>query len=208
MDRPPHAPDRTDARRPPTRREDEVWDHSELPWNVHVGKGCVLERTRNTFARFRSTRDPGVRLGDDVRVFHGTTFSVEPGGVVEVGDRSVLAGAALMCIERISLGHAVVCSYNVTIADCDFHPLDPELRRLDAIANAPDGDPSQRPPLVSAPVVVEDGAWIGIGAIILKGVRIGRAARVCAGAVVTRDVSPGDVVAGNPASSAPPDETG
>jgi acetyltransferase-like isoleucine patch superfamily enzyme len=208
MGRTPPASDRTGDRESATRGQDEVWDHSELPWNVRVGHGCVLERTRDTFARFRSTRDPGVRLGDDVRVFHGTTFSVEPRGAVEVGDRSVLAGAAFMCVERISLGRGVVCSYQVTIADCDFHPLDPDVRRLDAIANAPQGDRSQRPPLVSAPVVVEDEAWIGIGAIILKGVRIGRGARVCAGGVVTRDVAPGTVVAGNPASSAPADRVG
>jgi acetyltransferase-like isoleucine patch superfamily enzyme len=208
MDRPLQDPDPTDARESPTRREDEIWDRSELPWNVRVGEGCMLERTRETFARFRSQRDPGLRLGDHVRVYHGTTFNVESGGQVEVGDRSVLAGAAFMCIESIALGRGVVCSYHITIADCDFHPLDPDLRRRDAIANAPEGDRSQRPPLTSAPVVVEDGAWIGIGAIVLKGIRIGRRARVCAGAVVTRDVGAGVVAAGNPASPVQPSQSG
>ena len=46
---------------------------------------------------------------------------------------------------------------------------------------------------------VEDDAWIGIGTIILKGVRIGRGARICAGAVVTSDVPAGASVTGNPA---------
>jgi len=49
------------------------------------------------------------------------------------------------------------------------------------------------------PVVVEDDAWIGIGAIILKGVRIGAGARIGAGSVVTSDVPAGGVVQGNPA---------
>jgi acetyltransferase-like isoleucine patch superfamily enzyme len=49
------------------------------------------------------------------------------------------------------------------------------------------------------PTTVEQGASIGSGAIVLGGVRIGRAATVGAGAVVTRDVEPGQVVAGNPA---------
>jgi acetyltransferase-like isoleucine patch superfamily enzyme len=48
-------------------------------------------------------------------------------------------------------------------------------------------------------VIIEDDVWIGIGAIILKGTRIGRGARVGAGAVVTRDVPAGATVAGNPA---------
>ena len=41
--------------------------------------------------------------------------------------------------------------------------------------------------------------WIGIGAIVLKGVRVGRGARIAAGSVVTRDVPEGGTVAGNPA---------
>lgn len=49
------------------------------------------------------------------------------------------------------------------------------------------------------PIVVEDEVWIGAGAIITQGVRIGRGAVVAAGAVVTRDVAPGTVVGGVPA---------
>lgn len=48
-------------------------------------------------------------------------------------------------------------------------------------------------------IVIEDDAWIGAGAIILDGVRVGKGAVVGAGAVVTRDVPPHTVVAGNPA---------
>jgi len=48
-------------------------------------------------------------------------------------------------------------------------------------------------------ITIEDDAWIGAGAIILDGVRIGRGAVVGAGAVVTRDVAPHTVVAGVPA---------
>jgi hypothetical protein len=177
-----------------------LWDDSPLPSNVSVGERCHLERTRETFAPFRSTRRPGLRLGNDVRVELGTTFSVEADGVVEVGDESILAGVVFMCADRIALGSSVVVSYNVVIADCDFHPLDPDLRRRDAVANAPDGDRGERPALEAAPVVVEHGALIGIGAIVLKGVRIGSGARIGAGAVVTRDVPPGAEVAGNPAN--------
>ena len=184
---------------PPAAPRTDVWDDSPLPPNVHVGRDCRLERTKDTFARFRSTRDTGLRLGNDVRVHHGTRFSVEPEGVVEVGDNSILAGVVFMCADRITLGRSVVASYNVVITDCDFHPLDPDLRREDAVANAPGGDRGRRPPLATAPVVVEDGVWIGIAAIVLKGVRIGIGARIRAGAVVTQDVSPGAVVAGNPA---------
>ncbi len=50
-----------------------------------------------------------------------------------------------------------------------------------------------------SPIIVEEGSWIGAGAIILQGVTVGRHAVVGAGSVVTRDVAPNTVVAGNPA---------
>lgn len=48
-------------------------------------------------------------------------------------------------------------------------------------------------------IIVEDDVWIGYGAIVLSGVTIGRGAIVAAGSVVTRDVPPYAIVAGNPA---------
>jgi maltose O-acetyltransferase len=52
---------------------------------------------------------------------------------------------------------------------------------------------------VAKPIVIEDNVWLGGGAILLPGVRIGRNAVVGAGAVVTRSVSANTIVAGNPA---------
>jgi maltose O-acetyltransferase len=54
-------------------------------------------------------------------------------------------------------------------------------------------------PLQHRPVVIEDYVWIGMRAMILPGVRVGRGAVVAAGAIVTRDVEPMSVVAGVPA---------
>ncbi len=54
-------------------------------------------------------------------------------------------------------------------------------------------------PLEFAPIMVEDDSDLGVGAILLPGVTVGRGAQVGAGAVVTRDVPAYAVVAGNPA---------
>jgi acetyltransferase-like isoleucine patch superfamily enzyme len=174
------------------------WDHSSLPQNIRVGRDCYLER-RESFKRFRSTRDPGVKLGDRVKVYTWTEFNVEPGGVVQVGDDSTLVGVVFMCAKSIWIGQRVILSYNVTIADSDFHPLDPDERKLDAIHSAPMGDRSRRPAVIARPVVIDDDVWVGIGMIILKGVRIGRGARIGAGSVVTKDVPADATVSGNPA---------
>lgn len=65
-------------------------------------------------------------------------------------------------------------------------------------------DPGRDLPIMAgaietAPVVLEDGCDLGVGAIVLPGVTVGRGAQVGAGAVVTRDVPDYAVVAGNPA---------
>jgi acetyltransferase-like isoleucine patch superfamily enzyme len=174
-----------------------AWDYSTLPSNVRIGKDCWIER-RDSFSRFRSVQQPGLVLGDRVRVYTWSTFNAESTAYIEVGSDSTLVGAIFMCAERITIGRNVVISYHVTIADSDFHPLDPSLRIQDAIANSPQGDRNLRPPIESRPITIEDDAWVGIGAIILKGVHIGRGARIGAGAVITRNVPAGLTVEGNP----------
>jgi acetyltransferase-like isoleucine patch superfamily enzyme len=52
---------------------------------------------------------------------------------------------------------------------------------------------------ISKSITLDDGVWIGANAIVLAGVTIGRGAVVGAGAVVTKDVPPNTIVAGNPA---------
>jgi acetyltransferase-like isoleucine patch superfamily enzyme len=178
------------------------WDYAALPKNIVVGADCYLER-KESFKRFRSSRQPGLVLGDRVKVYTWTEFNLEPTGLLEVGDDCTLVGAVFMCAQSIRIGQRVIVSYNVTIADSDFHPRDPEQRKQDALANAPEGDRTRRPAVLGHPVMIEDDVWIGIGAIVLKGVHIGSAARIGAGAVVTRDVPAGATVVGNPARLSP-----
>jgi acetyltransferase-like isoleucine patch superfamily enzyme len=173
------------------------WDYSTLAANIRIGRDCWLER-RDSFARFRSEQAVGLSIGDRVHVYTWTTFNVEPTGAVTIGDDSILVGAVIMCADRIEVGQRVILSYHVTIADSDFQPRDPVERRLDAIANAPGGDRHRRPRYQSSPVVIEDDVHIGIGAMILKGVRIHSGARIGAGAVVTADVPAGTLIRGNP----------
>ena len=195
MSTPPDLPDF------PLSEVSGTWDRSGLAANIRLGDDVWIERPQ-TLQRFRSTRQPGLTVGDGCRIYGWSAFSIEATGEVRIGPGCVLVGAIFMCRELIELGRDVVVSYQVTIADSDFHPRDPQARRRDAEANAPYGDPATRPEVVNAPVHIGDGAWIGIGAIILKGVRIGAGARVQAGAVVSRDVPPGATAAGNPAAIA------
>jgi len=102
-----------------------------------------------------------------------------------------------MAEERIEIGSHCLVSWNVGIADSDFHPLEPAQRLIDAQALAPYfNDRPARPKLKTAPVKIADNVWIGMNAVILKGVTIGENSVVAAGSVVTKIVEPNTVVAG------------
>jgi len=108
----------------------------------------------------------------------------------------------LLCEMEVRIGNYVVIGWNATIADTDFHPIEPAERIADAIACSPLGKGRARPTVERRPVVIEDDVWIGPNATILKGVRVGAGAFVEAGALVTRDVPAGMRVIGNPAQIA------
>ena len=107
--------------------------------------------------------------------------------VIRIGDDCGLTGATLVAAERIEIGDRVLVGANATIVDTDFHPLDPQRRRASINAGA------------TAPVVIEDDVFIGMNAVVLKGVRLGAGCVVGASSVVSEDVAPGATVAGNPA---------
>jgi maltose O-acetyltransferase len=105
---------------------------------------------------------------------------------IKIGHTVTLNYGILLAIrEGLTIGNNVVISAGVIISDAGLD-LDLLINETKAIH-------------VSKPIVIEDGAWIGAGAIILRGVTIGTKSVVAAGAVVTKDVPPYVVVGGNPA---------
>ncbi len=111
--------------------------------------------------------------------------------VLQIGDYAHVGPQNIFCIVRgLTIGTHVRTGPGVCIYDNDMHPMDPVRRR----------EQTETMPLTkSAPIVIEDDVWIGLHALVLKGVHIGRGAVVAAGAVVTESVPSGSVVAGNPA---------
>lgn len=86
----------------------------------------------------------------------------------------------------VSIGSRTLVAPNVSFYS-GSHPLDPQLRN------------GTRGPEDGKEIHVGEDCWIGGGAIILPGVNVGRGSTVGAGSVVTKDVPPFHVVAGNPA---------
>jgi acetyltransferase-like isoleucine patch superfamily enzyme len=181
------------------RRVDGDWWQHPIPESVAWGEGFYTE-TAQIFRFIRSRHRPALRLGNHVSCYAGCSFSIGENGRCTVGDFTLLNGALIMAEEQVEIGSHVLVSWNVGIADSDFHPIAPAQRMQDTFALAPFyRDRPPRPPIRTAPVVIKDNVWIGMGAVILKGVTIGENSVVAAGAIVTRDVPPNVVVAGNPA---------
>ncbi|MDD2706499.1 MAG: DapH/DapD/GlmU-related protein [Verrucomicrobiae bacterium] len=180
------------------RRVEYDWYNGEVPPNVEFEDGFYLE-TAAVFRFCKSTRNPAVKFGKYCSVYSGCSFAVKGQGRCVVGDHTLCNGAVIMCEEEVVIGNYCLISWNVGIADSDFHPLDPEQRKRDCLVLNPYLATEPRPPIPTKPVRIADNVWIGMGAIILKGVTIGENSVVGAGAVVAQDVPANVVVAGNPA---------
>ncbi len=180
------------------RRVENDWWKEPIPPNVFWGEGVYLE-TAQIFRFMRSKRERAVEIGDHVSCYAGVSFALGENGSCKIGDFSLLNGAMIMCNARIEIGKHCLISWNVGIADSDFHPLDAAQRRLDTMALAPFyKDRPPRPDITAKPVFIKDNVWIGFNAVILKGVTIGENSVIAAGAIVTKDVPANVVVAGNP----------
>lgn len=127
-------------------------------------------------------------------------------GRVDIGDRVYIGSDChLISRERISIGSDVTMAWGITLYDHNSHSLD--WRQRQRVVGHFHRNYGSRDcfnevdwtGVKSAPIVIADRAWIGFDAVILKGVTIGEGAIVGARSVVTRDVEPWTVVAGNPA---------
>ena len=180
------------------RRVENDWWKEPIPPNVFWGEGVYLE-TAQIFRFMRSKRERAVEIGEHVSCYAGVSFALGENGSCKIGDFSLINGAMIMANDRIEIGKHCLISWNVGIADSDFHPLDAAQRRIDTMALAPFyKDRPPRPEITAKPVFIKDNVWIGFNAVILKGVTIGENSVIAAGAVVTKDVPANVVFAGNP----------
>jgi acetyltransferase-like isoleucine patch superfamily enzyme len=108
---------------------------------------------------------------------------------LEIGADCGLSGATICCAKNIWIGERCLIGSDVLITDTDFHPVEVVNRRFLSIPLPTPGDD----------VVIGNDVFIGARAIILKGVRIGDGSVIGAGSVVTGDLPPNSISAGNPA---------
>jgi acetyltransferase-like isoleucine patch superfamily enzyme len=177
-----------------------------VPDNVVIDETAYVETTFS-FYLYRSRQPVGVKIGKCASTYLGTMFDVGPRGRIALGNYALVHGARIICDAEVEIGDYALISWNVVLMDSYRLPFDRMERRRALEQLGPtwprhlDADlwhnlktlPNPRP------VHIGRNVWIGFDACVLPGVTIGEAAVVGARSVVTADVPPYAVVAGNPA---------
>jgi acetyltransferase-like isoleucine patch superfamily enzyme len=138
-------------------------------------------------------------IGNNTHI-RGELLNFKYGGKIRIGNNCYVGdGSRIWSGDSITIGDNVLISHNVNIVDTNAHEIDyieRSERYKDLLINGPW---ETKGIIKTSPILIKDYAWISFGAIILKGVTIGRGAIIAAGAVVTKDVPDYTLVAGNPA---------
>jgi acetyltransferase-like isoleucine patch superfamily enzyme len=150
--------------------------------HVFIGDGATIFQSEHA--------GPGgpVVIGDDVNVWGHCLIETGASGSITIGAGTrVHRGCQLVSyLAPIRIGRDVGLAQNCALYSYN-HGFEP-------------GAPvSEQPLQTRGPIVIEDHAWLGIGVIVLDGLRIGRGAVIGAGAVVTHDIPDGAIAFGVPA---------
>jgi acetyltransferase-like isoleucine patch superfamily enzyme len=157
------------------------------PECASLGRHCTFMKPR-----FTIISGPNIHIGDCFTAVAEPMHRVEIGvwgreagaGTIRIGNCVLMSpGSRISASDEIVIGDGVMMANGTYITDSDWHTVYDRTKRDDAVT----------------PVHIGDNVWLGDHATVLKGVTIGENSVVAARSVVTRDVPPNAIVAGNPA---------
>jgi len=99
---------------------------------------------------------------------------------IEIGNNCGFSGTVIGAFKSIYIGNNVRCGANTLITDSDWHLNDNRINPK---------------PL---PIIIEDNVWLGINVVVMKGVTIGENSIIGANSLVTKNIPPNVIAAGNP----------
>lgn len=178
----------------PDRTLPHDWHPGKIPENVQVDDTAYIQTTYS-FQFFRSTRPNALQIGKASSIYLGVMFDLGPRAAIKIGSFSLLNGARIICDDHINIGDHCLISWNVVLMDSYRFSFEAMQRRteLETLARGQARESSGRP------IEIGNNVWIGFDSCVLPGVRVGDGSVVGARSVVTMDVPPMTVVAGNPA---------
>ncbi len=157
------------------------------PGHIHLGRHVYIDH-----GAYLHGGPEGIFIGDETFVMHGSELHVY--NFRELPDAGIWVGKGCFigefCLIRgqggVRIGDDVLLAPRVQILAVNHVFSDPSR-------------PIIKQGITATGIAVEDGAWVGAGAILLDGVRIGARSVIGAGAVVTEDVPPRTLAVGTPA---------
>jgi UDP-2-acetamido-3-amino-2,3-dideoxy-glucuronate N-acetyltransferase len=154
--------------------KDEVPGIRKIAPDAKLGRGAKISDFVNLY---------GCEIGDNTKI--GTFVEIQKGA--KIGNNCKISSHTFVC-EGVTVEDNVFIGHNVTFTN-DVYPR----------ATTKDGRLQTREDWLCIPTLVKRGASIGSGVTLLCGITVGENAIVGAGSVVTKDVAPNTIVAGNPA---------
>jgi len=154
---------------------------------LKIDQGCTVKfgenwpHTNSSFSTLKIDDGGEFMVHGNFKFSTGIFISVNKNAKLEIGSGYTNSDVDITCFESIRIGDKVAISKGVIIRDSDNHNI------------VGSGD------IETKPIVIGDHVWIGMRAIILKGVTIGEGSVIAAGAVINRDVPPHTLVGGVPA---------
>jgi len=161
--------------------------HFIRPHLLSLGEGCHFIRPWHV-----SIFGTPISIGRHTHVICASDSNIrlviwakdDNGGCIDIGDYCLISpGVRITSASRIEIGNNCMLANGAFVTDADWHGI---YDRLESIGNA-------------APVILKENVWIGDSATVCKGVTIGENSIVGAGSVVTGDIPPNCIAAGNPA---------
>lgn len=123
-----------------------------------------------------------LEINGDFKVYAGAKILIKENAQLYLGGGYINSNTIINVSEKIHIGKGAAIAENVIIRDSDTHKI---------LSN-----PNHK---MTLPIIIEDNVWIGMNAIILKGVTIGKGSIIAAGSVVTKDIPAHCLAAGVPA---------
>jgi acetyltransferase-like isoleucine patch superfamily enzyme len=162
---------------------------------VDINYGKNFKVNGSLFLKGKGTIEVGENVIINSSYFHnpigGQTFTsivVANKAKLQIGNNVGLSNCAIFCSKKITINDFVFIGGDCRIYDTDFHSIYLKDRK-----NIPETGIS------CASVLIEQGAFIGAGSVILKGVTVGKNAVVAAGSIVSKDIPDHEIWGGNPA---------
>ena len=150
---------------------------------LYIGKNSLL-RDSNIFIKGNNNI---IYIGDDCVVNNTSIILDNEGSEIRIGNKTSIAKVQIVSLEpyKIEIGEDCMLSYDIEIRNTDSHKI------YDKNTNERINEGSS--------INIGNHVWLGMRAIILKGVTIGDNSIVAAGSIVTKDVKANTIVSGNPA---------